>query len=550
VNILGGGFGGGSTKNLIFRFTADTARASRAIDNLILKIRKAQGMGGPATSKDPAIRAGFRGIFGRMEYGILDRITQKFGLMGEAGEAALSGIAMKASIAGAAIMVLGFALNKVFHYGNLVEGALIQMELLTGSAKKAQYEMKEAMRYSLITPYRPAEVLGATATSLQYGIDPFKKGAYGLGKNRNAMEIFGGLGSFRDLRGNMLGVERMTTAVLRGDYRLLRPVRGIVGGAYDKAKATGFKVGTQGFNEKFIEELGKVPAIMNAAKKNSESMAGLWSTISGFGQEFWVAISGAGEEAGVLTFWSQIRSILKDIRDAGIEFMDYIRVGLVEFGANVGAGFKFIWDTLKEVWRLVSPFLIPAFKVMWQISRAIGSTFVFLLQTVVRIFRFVADLVSVWGNFFDKIFGTTSILSNVVSAFTEFVTGLQIMFQFASIFIDWVLDAIIKGVEEITSTLSSGLDKAGGSLTNFYNKAKNKEIDIIKKYTGVDVGDKEPEEEKAGSGTGKGQGGRSAGSYRGQTPSIVNIFNGAINIPQLEASKMNQTGNPNKDVNW
>ena len=71
------------------------------------------------------------------------------------------------------------------------------------------------------------------------------------------------------------------------------------------------------YGYQMIEELAKVPKIMALANEQADTMATMWSTITGYAEEFWMDLTGAGEETGVVTLWSQLKDILKDIRDGG-----------------------------------------------------------------------------------------------------------------------------------------------------------------------------------------------------------------------------------------
>ena len=180
-------------------------------------------------------------------------------------------------------------------WGNLVEGAKVQMEVFTRSAKKAASTLREAVRFSMLTPFRPGEVFGATATAMQYGIkDPYKKGAYGLPGGKTAMDLLAGLASFRNAQGEAIGLNRAVYAIARGERRMLRAYGVDVQQAHERSIEKG-KAGSWAYVSSMLEQLGKMPQVMNMAKAHSESMAGMWSTIAGFAEEFWRNVSGAAE---------------------------------------------------------------------------------------------------------------------------------------------------------------------------------------------------------------------------------------------------------------
>jgi hypothetical protein len=427
-------------KSLTIRFIADTARASRKIDMLIAKLRKAQGMmAAGADPKTAAGKAGFRGPFGLMQFQFLDKLAGKFKMLGGAGFSAFAKIGIGAGIATAAVWGFSKLLKSIAtsELGTLGENTVVQLKILTGNVKKAHMLTKEAMRFSMLTPFAPAEVVSATNLAVQFGFaDAFKKGAYKLPKDKTFMDIAAGLASFMSLKsGQNIGMHRAVYAMLAGDYRLLRPVRGVVEPARRKAKLAG-DVGTPEFNRKFVEELGKIPSVMNMAYERSRTVAGLWSTIAGFAEDFWIAFWGSAEEEGVLTFWSQFKDILLDIEATGKELMEWLRPYIVEFGAFIGANLKFVWDILKEMGRALLPVLIPLFKILVHLGRIFFTVVIFAFKAIARTMRFFANIAITIGSFISKITGIGDAIDKIVGGFSEFVTGLQIMFQFASAAID------------------------------------------------------------------------------------------------------------------
>lgn len=389
--------------------------------------------------------------------------------------------------------VAGFFLfREAFKHGMMVESSKIIMETLTGSEQMASNLITQARKYSVRTLFKPEEVLGATTTSIQRGINPYKMGAYGLRKDQNAMDIFAGLGSMTNpLTGQILGVNRMAEAILRGDYRLLRPVRGIINPAYEKAKATsGAQVGTPAFNVKFIEELGKIPAIMELAKRQSESIQGLWSTISGLWQEFWMDFTGAQQQKGVVTFWSQIRDILLDVRNNLLPAYEKMQPVIMEFGHAVGSVIKLIYTVGKEIlpalafgglmkllpilfsvgkavlsWLpifkilrmvVISQFIKPFMPLLLQIAGILNQIGIFINNTLIRAFQFLAKV----ADSFMRIFFGSSI-DKMMKKLSEFITGLQMYIQFWGIYIDYVFEK-----------LELRIDKAVFALKRFFEGLK------------------------------------------------------------------------------
>ena len=383
----------------------------------------------PKAPNSMSLLLGEKGGAGEPGEGTVGKVNQAFmNLMGRTTKlgSAFASIPEPIKAAVVAIGSLGYVFNKLIKMGTFVEARMVQMEVLTGSSKKSRQLTGEAIDYSVKTPFTPSQVFSATSTAVQFGFkDVFKKGAYGLGKDKTLADIAAGLGSVPDLAGKMMGMDRMMNAIMRGDYRLLRPVRGMVQPAYEKAKATGSKVGTPLFNQTFVKALGKIPAIMNLAEKQSNTVAGLWSTIAGFADVFWISLSGVTQESGIVTFWSQLRDMLKDVRDTGLQIMNFLSPLLVEVGAGIMSPFKFIWDVLKQIARIVTPlfkFLIAIGAQLWKIFLAISK---FVKDVLLESLKFVIDLVMIAANGLDRIFGFVAKMDSFISTIVEFVVGIQ-----------------------------------------------------------------------------------------------------------------------------
>jgi hypothetical protein len=457
--------------------------------------------GGKTADATTASFGGLSDIIKKTGFGAL-RAKNAFGLLG--------GVLQKIPGWAKAAVAAFFGLREAFKHGMLVEGSKIIFETLTGSMERASKLITGSRRYSVLTPFTPEEVLGATTTSIQYGIKPFEKGGYGLAPGKTAMDIFAGLGSMiNPLTGAALGINRMATAVLRGDYRLLRPVRGIVNPAYEAAKATGYKVGTPEFNEKFINELGKIPAIMQLAERHSTSVKGLWSTISGMWEEFWMDFTGAGEQRGVLTFWSQIRDILLDIRDSILPAYEKIQPAITEFGARVGSVLKMVYNIAKEilpalalsgivkfvkilrgakaflpglggslltifkfayklfpVFRIlkllvISEFIKPFIPLLMQVARILNQVGIFVSTTLTRAFQFLVKVVEAFARIF---FGTR--IEDMTSKLNEFVTGLQMFVQWWGVYVDLIFSKLEARINKAVFAVKEFLSNMRGLLLN------------------------------------------------------------------------------------
>ena len=455
------------SKDLKFRFISDISKAVRDIDKLEKRLDKLNSKAAKGATGEGAAKGGgfMRSMMGGASgSSAMTQAVGMFGALTNSTSLLVAGFGgLNPAVVAATAAFYGFihAMKKTFEFGNLVEGSKIQLTQFLGTEKAAIKDITGARKFSLLTPFGPAEVLGATASARQFGIDPFGKNKYGLKGDKTAMDIIGGLASFRNpMTGKSIGMGRAAYAVAGGDTRLLRPFGSDVRAAYETAKGAG-PLRSQAFTSKFIEELGKLPKVLNMAEAQSESMLGMWSTIAGFAEEFWMALSGAAEETGVTTFWSQMKDIVRDVRDTGLEIMTYIMPYVTEFGAFLGAVFKFVWDMLKEVWHLLGPVLIPVFKILVQLGRMMMETFKIIFKIFVGLAKILVEIVKAPFRLLEVLTGGALKVEAIINKMMEFVTGMQVTFQLLRIFIDAIVEKII-----------SGIDRLIAKFTEFYSKNK------------------------------------------------------------------------------
>ncbi|MFW9871950.1 MAG: hypothetical protein ACFFG0_02535 [Candidatus Thorarchaeota archaeon] len=437
MNLLSG-FGRGMSRSMVIRFLADTARASRSIDALLRKINLIN------RSSSKNIFGGFTKRGDRSFQDALDRYTSGIRRFGDEGENAFNKTNKSAKKLLITLGAIGFTMRKAFKVGALVENSLVALEVLQGSAKRARQTMREAMRFSLLTPFKPTEVLAATQAAAQYNIDLYKKGGYGLRKDQNVAQILAGMGSFVDMSGKKIGMARAAHAVMRGDYRLLRQYRGLVSPAFEEAKAAG-KVGTPQFTRKFIEGLGKIPQIMDMAEKQSLTVSGLWSTIAGTFEEFWMRFTGAAEEEGVPTFWANIRDILFEIRKGMLSFVEYIGPGVTEVGAAIGSAFKALFKAIKTALTV----LMPVFKLIWFFVRVIAIVIDFIFTSISKVFDFFGKIFNKIGDVINAIFELDDAQKKKGPGLLEdAIAFLKAQMDIAGVFVDWALNTIWNRIEQ------------------------------------------------------------------------------------------------------
>lgn len=456
MNVMSG-FGDRSAKSLTIRLLMDTAMASKSLDSFMQKIKRSVAV--------PA--------------------KEMVGASSASGAAAgLSGMIGPLGLFTGALITLYQGVKAVFKLGNIVEQARIQFELFTGSQKKALELVKGAREFSRKTSYQPQEVVSAAGAAVRYGItDPFKKGAYKLPENKTAMDVFGALGSFTNARGEEIGLDQAVLAIGRGERRVLRQYGLDVQAAHVKSLEKGL-AGSQRYISSMLEELGKMPAIMNMMEMKQNSMAGLWSTITGYIEEAIMDFTGAGEEGG-LTFWGEIKSILMEIRDAGESVMTTLKPLFVEFGGLIGIVLRALWEKFKffRIW------LIPVFKVAVPILRGLIIILSGVFQVIAKVLEGAIKVVTM---IFDRI-GQEKKLGNIINVLNQWVTGLQVSMNLFMIYFGGLIDWCVKKVEQFLNYLpdfmkgaekyAQGLPIIGGGLTTEQISKLNKanEEDVIQR---------------------------------------------------------------------
>jgi phage-related protein len=462
------------SKELKIRFISDIAKAVRDIDRLEKRIDKLNSKAAKGTGTPGAAVKGGGFIRSMMSGGSgTGALTQAVGMFGALTNStsllvgAFGGL--NPAVIAATTAFYGFihAMQKTFEFGNLVEGSIIQMEAITGNEKKSRKLIDKAIENSLKTQFTPGQAIGATQMAVQYGIDPYAEGKYGMKGKSTAMDVINAMGSFMDSEGKAMGPQRAVYAITRGDRRLLRPYGRDVQNAYESSKEAG-NVGSAAFVDAFMEKLAKIPYLLTLAEKRSNSIEGLWSTISGYAEDFWIYFGGAREEEGVITFWSQIKDILRDIRDYGETFSKYIRTFAREWGTMLGASIKFVWEMLKQIGQLVAPVLIPGFKMLVQTMRIIFEVVKFILNVIIQIGRVLVAVLMIPYRILDALFGVGDKLKNIIDEMSEFVTGLQVTFMLLEIFIKGVVDSIVQGIDNMIAKLKS----FAKVFSDFYNNNK------------------------------------------------------------------------------
>lgn len=451
------------SRKVAIDFVADIAKAEAQIDRLKKKIASLNQMQSTQSVGMGTIKK--QGFFGSMMDSLspqLARFASSIGMLSPAIASVTTALG-PLGVAAVALTIAFLGVKKffenIFKQGNMLEQSKIALKSVYGNEKQAINTLHGMREFSRKTQFTPDEVMGPTTRAALFGVDVFKKGNYGLAKDKTVMDMFGGMASMPGMNGQKLGLDRIVNTVVAG--RDIRPMKALgpeAMAAWDKAKTVG-KSGSAAFTETLIKELAKVPKYMALANEQADSMKGLWSTITGYAEEFFMDVSGAGEETGVITFWSQIKDILKDVRDGGERFFKYIGPYAVEFGAVIGTTFKFMWEMMKRVWEIVGPVLIPAFKIFVQLVRVIFETFKAVLNTAVSLARIIITIVTLPIRMLNTLLGISLKIEDITRGLMGFVAGLQTTFMLFDIFITGVADKIKLATDYLIRNLENFIHK-------------------------------------------------------------------------------------------
>src|SRR5690606_35115417 len=115
-------------------------------------------------------------------------------------------------------VTLGFGklLERIFHYGNIIEQSKMVLKSVWNSERRAVKAIAGMREFSRVTQHSPEEVVGATTMLAKYNVDPFEKGAFGLDKNKTVMNLMSGLAAMPGMGGVPIGLDRAVNAAIAG----------------------------------------------------------------------------------------------------------------------------------------------------------------------------------------------------------------------------------------------------------------------------------------------------------------------------------------------
>lgn len=400
----------------------------------------------------------FKSLLGKTESG-----KAVLGIAKQFGKVA---IAIGLVYVGIKLIIAGF--KKMLDVGLKVEQTFLKMQIMLGSEKGAVKMIKQAKVYSAKTPYS-AQMVGAGAAKMTgYGIKgPFEKGAGGLEKDVHAMQVAAGmaLAGGKDLN-------HAISALMRGEVALLDEYTH-ARVKYNQMIKEGYKLGTEGFRVEFLRRVSQIPEYIKAAKIHSESVAGLWSTISSSTEDMWVAMTGAGREsAEIFNFWNAIRRILKEWAKSSVEFAAAVEPLMRELGAMIGMILEAIWNLGQALMAIFKPLIMlvggALYGALWLIARVV-NIIAWSIITLAKGIKIFANFVwSIFGKLFkwiDEKLGLSTKFSAMLDWIGKVIVSIQMAFAFLGVFLEKPLAAVkllFTKIKELFAWISTKLDELFG----------------------------------------------------------------------------------------
>ncbi|MCP4648818.1 MAG: hypothetical protein GY853_01880 [PVC group bacterium] len=486
----------GFAKDIVIRFTADTARLTQGLNKVKQEIRGLQAPIPPTGIRPQGISVVGGVVGGALGMGGIGQTAiKKSAIEKEAKEASaalkstsdrfatlrqglnssllplgqFSGL-LRALPGWLKVAIVGIVgLKKTFHYGSIIEQSKMVLESIYGNEAQAVRTIKGMRDFSRRTQFLPETIVGGTTMLAKYGVNPFEKNTYGLKGGKTAMDLMAGLAAMPGMGGQPIGLDRAVNAAIAGrDIRPLKALGPEVLAAYQKARDAGIS-GSPEYIRVMLTELAKLPKILRLANAQMFTMSGMWSTITGFAEEIFMDIAGAGQREGVLTFWSQLKEILFEIRTAGESFIISMQPFFQQFGVFLGVGFKAVFEVIKSAFIILAPF----FSILKEVLKIFFQIGTFLGQTFIKTLKFLMEVI---GKAFE-IFGANGFVTRAIDMLYQFSIGLQVTFKFWGLYIDWLFLKISNNLDGIFAKfklfkpLWEGFQTIGRFMSPTFNQA-------------------------------------------------------------------------------
>lgn len=412
------------SKDLLVRFMVDTSQASKGIDDLRNKVNDAnKGKDAPGAK---AGGGGGGGFFSNIKKSIQDASKEGGFFTSQLGKMALETGGVVAGF-----FAIKYAMGEVMKAGQFTENAISKMSVVMGNNDKYAREVyRKAESKSMKLGFNTEDVVSASlAVQKAMGStgDAFQKNAYGLKK-----DVISVMSDMAAYSGQSL--TETSSMVMKGDQRLMR-VYGKAGrDAFKEALAAGDR-GSKAFTTVLLQNLEKVTKWQGMAEKQANTMTGMFTRIGNSAGQIWDAISGAAADTGIVTLWSQLKDIVRDIADGLLEFIEFSGPMFQEFGAALGAIFSAVWAVVKGLAQFLWPVIKVVIKLLEYGFSIIKEVFGFLAMVIQKIFSFVMMIADKLGVF--KIFET------LIEWIEFMILKIKMIFVFVRVIFNAMMDAIL-----------------------------------------------------------------------------------------------------------
>jgi len=458
------------TKNLTVRFISDTSKwRTTKIDTDIKKLMNSEKLLKAENQKlrnqlkgteDALGGLGGKGGGGGSVPTLTQRLTKMSGALG-------FNITRLLGWAGAAYAATK-GLRALFSAGIQTEGQISKLTvLLGGSAPKALAMYQKALKFSVITPFDPRDVVDAAVVAGQYGADAFVTGLYGM--KGDIATLVADMASFSGQT-----MEQAATALMRGDLALLEKYGAAGRAAYKTAKEAG-ELGSTAFLQTFVKEMSNVPLWMGMAEKKSQTMSGLWSTIQGNVGLIFTYLSGAGEGGGAITFWSNMKNIVKDFSDGFGSFVDMIRPLLVDTGTLLGNIFGVVWSFAKLIWTQIKPVAYVLGVVLYGALRGTMWVLNVILEATMLWFGAIGKIIKAFQVMTGNVFDISSGLQSLWGWTNDIILQVQMGGFFLKRLFTELTDDIVKFIMNIPNIFTS----IGSGISGYFSSQKNKILGVL-----------------------------------------------------------------------
>lgn len=462
----------GRTKNVTVNFIVNSAEAEKKLKAVAAQIEGVKVSSaktarsftvlGKDMTKMNRVMGPFSSLVGGASYrlGAFSRVVQ-----------ALPGPVQAAIVV---IGALGYAFKQTYELSSKAEGAIATMIALTGSQTKAYELLNQAIASSRTTPFTPLQEVGAAGKLVQFGLtDPFTKGLTSmnrLGKEIkiSQMDIFEALGSFTDIKGERIGLDRAIQGIMTGQKKMTRAFYNVIQDAWEATKKV-TTVGSREWGKILLKNISKNFARVNElAEMQALTMKGMFSTIQGYQEEMWLAFSGVGQGGG-LNLWTELKSLVLDIRNGLGSFAAYISPFLTSFGELLGVIVTHIWNVIQAMWSYFGP------AIKFILSLALGLLQI-IFEVTSGVIRTVWKIVAGVGSLIKRFLQWTGILGlgrDIMAWIVEYtkkaVLGLEIMF----LFLGETIDAFFTDVGDWLSSLPDKIKGVIDSVYDYFSKKWN-----------------------------------------------------------------------------